>query len=185
MLPWVEMLATINPANFGIILVSVIIVDLIVLFLIRYFPDFFGKDINIWYNKFGLNAVIADVLSIVLGFFIAQFIYSTFLVKQFGWNLPVFIAVLLCVQLVHDLLFYVGVIVPIPTGHNGMIDVFKAYAEAGNARILAADSAMMIGSALIASTLVTLPASVTLFSGTLAAYAIPYILTTRNSAESG
>ena len=174
------MLTTINPANFGIILVSVIIVDLIVLFLIRYFPDFFGKDINIWYNKFGLNAVIADVLSIVLGFFIAQFIYSSFLVKRIGWNLPVFIALLLCVQLVHDLLFYIAVISPIPKGHNGMIDVFKAYAEAGNARILVADSSMMIGSALIASALSTLPASVTMFSGTLAVYAIPYILTTQN-----
>ena len=174
------MLATINPANFGIILVSVIIVDLIVLFLIRYYPDFFGKDINIWYNKFGINAVIADVLSIVLGFFIAQFIYSTFLLKRIGWSLPVFIALLLAIQLVHDVLFYVGVIVPIPEGHNGMIDVFKAYAEAGKSRILAADSSMMVGSALIASTLVMQPASVTLFAGTLAVYAIPYILTTQN-----
>lgn len=162
------------------ILVSVIIVDVIVLFLIRYFPDYFGKDINIWYDTFGLNAVIADVLSIVLGFFITQFIYSTFLMKRIGWNLPVFIALLLCVQLVHDMLFYVGVITPIPEGHNGMIDVFKAYAAAGNTRILLADSAMMLGSALIAFTLAKLPASVTVFAGTLAVYTVPYILTTRN-----
>jgi len=107
--------------------------------------------------------------------------------KRIGWNLPVFIALLLCVQLVHDMLFYVGVINPIPEGHNGMIDVFKAYAAAGNTRILFADSAMMLGSALIAFTLATLPASVTVFAGTLAVYTVPYILTTRNqfSALSG
>jgi hypothetical protein len=61
-----------------------------------------------------------------------------------------------------------------------MIDVFKAYAAAGQGRILVADAAMMTGSALLASTLVGLPTVVTLFVGSLAVYAIPYILTTRN-----
>jgi len=176
----IRMLSNISPVNLGLILVSVTIIDLIILFLIRYFPDFWGKSINDWYNEFGLNAVIADVLSITLGFFIAQFLYSMFLQKTFGWNLTVFIGLLLIVQLIHDMFFYFGVIRPIPKGHNGMIDVFKAYAESGQSRILVADSAMMIGSALIASLLSQLPTSVSLFVGTLAVYAVPYILTTRN-----
>ena len=176
----IRMLSNISPGNLGLILVSVTIIDLIILFLIRYFPDFWGKSINDWYNEFGLNAVIADVLSITLGFFIAQFLYSIFLQKTFGWNLTVFIGLLLIVQLIHDMFFYFGVIRPIPKGHNGMIDVFKAYAESGQSRILVADSAMMIGSALIASLLSQLPTSVSLFVGTLAVYAVPYILTTRN-----
>ena len=161
-----------TPANFGIILVAVTIVDLIVLFLIRYYPDFWGKSINVWYNQFGLNAVLADVLSITLGFLLSQFVYETFLLPLIGWNLLVFIGVLLLIQLVHDLFFYFGVIRP--------IDVFKAYADAGKGRILLADSSMMVGSALIATVLSKLPTSVTLFVGTLAAYAVPYILTTQN-----
>jgi hypothetical protein len=169
-----------TPENFGIILVAVTIVDLIVLFLIRYYPDFWGKSINVWYNKFGLNAVLADVLSITLGFLLSQFVYETFLLPLIGWNLLVFIGVLLIIQLVHDLFFYFGVIRPIPAGHNGMIDVFKAYADAGKGRILLADSSMMVGSALIATALSKLPTSVTLFVGALAAYAVPYILTTQN-----
>jgi len=174
------MLQSITPGNLAIILVSVTIVDLIILFLIRYFPDFWGKSINDWYNEFGLNAVLADVLSITLGFFIAQAMYGMFFQKTYGWNLPIFIGLLLVIQLVHDLIFYFGVIRPMPQGHNGMIDVFKAYADSGQSRILLADSAMMVSSALIATGLTQLPTSFTIFIGTLAVYAVPYILTTRN-----
>ena len=174
------MLGKSTPANFAIILVAVTVVDLIVLFLIRYYPDFWGKSINDWYNQFGLNAVLADVLSITLGFLLAQFVYGTVLLPRIGWNLPVFIGLLLLIQLVHDLFFYFGVIRPIPAGHNGMIDVFKAYAESGKGRVLLADSTMMVGSALIATALSELPTSVSLFVGTLAVYAVPYILTTHN-----
>jgi len=165
---------------FAPVVVAVIVVDLVILFLIRFFPDFWGKDINVWYNEFGTNAVIADVLSIVLGFLIAQVIYRFSVFPHIGWSLPVFIVLLLAIQLTHDMLFYKGVIQPIPAGHNGMIDVFKAYAASGQGRILVADAAMMTGSALIASALVGLPTVVTLFVGSLAVYAIPYILTTRN-----
>lgn len=165
---------------FGPLVVAVIVVDLVVLFLIRYFPDFFGKNINVWYNEFGLNAVIADVLSIVLGFLIAQVLYTSVVFPHIGWSLPVFIALLLAIQVTHDMLFYKGVIQPIPAGHNGMIDVFKSYAAEGQGRILVADAAMMTGSAFLASALVGLPTVVTLFVGSLAVYAIPYILTTRN-----
>lgn len=169
-----------NLGTFGTILVAVIIIDLIVLFLMKLGPGFFGKELNVWYNKFGLNAVIADVLSIVLGFLIAQYIYRSTLFPTYGWSLPLFIGVLLAVQLIHDLFFYFGVILPIPQGHNGMIDVFKSYAVENGANILIADASMMIGSALIASTLYSYPASVTIFAGALAVYTVPYILTTQN-----
>ena len=165
---------------FATIVVAVIVVDLVILFLIRYFPDFWGKDINVWYNEFGLNAVLADVLSIVLGFLLAQVAYRAFVFPHIGYSLPIFIALLLAIQLIHDMFFYLGIIQPIPAGHNGMIDVFKAYAAAGQGNILVADSAMMVGSVLIASALLELPTVVTLFTGSLAVYAVPYILTTRN-----
>jgi len=169
-----------NIGTFGTILVAVIIVDLIVLFLIRYGTGFFGKEINVWYNKFGLNAVIADVLSIVLGFLIAQYIYRSAIFPTYGWSLPLFIGTLLVVQLVHDLFFSFGIIQPIPKGHNGMIDVFKSYSVENGAYILLADSSMMIGSALIASALYSYPAATTIFAGALATYAVPYVLTTQN-----
>ena len=169
-----------NLGTFGTILVAVIIVDLIVLFLMKLGPNPFGKELNVWYNKFGLNAVIADVLSITLGFLIAQYIYRAAIFPRYGWSLPLFLGVLLAVQIIHDLFFNFGVIQTIPQGHNDMIDVFKSYAVENSAKILIADASMMIGSALIASTLYSYPTPVTIFAGALAVYTVPYILTTQN-----
>lgn len=161
------------------ILVAVLIVDLIVIFLVRYFPNFWGRTINTWYDRFGLSAVIADVLIIVLGFMIGQYVYKTFFSSVYGWNPLIFGALLVFIQVVHDLLFYFGVILPVPQGHNAMIDVFKVYAERGGAKVVAADSAMMLGSFGIASLLAGAAPQLTTFSGILALYALPYILTTR------
>lgn len=161
------------------ILVAVLIVDLVVIFLVRYFPRFWGSTINIWYDKFGLSAVISDVLIIVLGFFLAQFVYRNYVKPRIGWNPMVFAAVLVGVQVLHDLLFYFGVIRPIPKGHNAMMDVFKVYAERGGSKVVAADAAMMLGSFGIASLLTSAAPAATPFAGVLAAYAVPYILTTQ------
>ena len=97
-----------------------------------------------------------------------------------GWNLLIFAGIACAVQLVHDLLFHFFVVEPIPKGHNAMIDLFKRYNASGSYRILIADSAMMIGSAAIASFLASQPVVVSLFTGTMAVYAVPYILATRN-----
>jgi len=159
------------------ILVSVLVVDVIVIFLARFLPDFFGKPINEWYDRFGLSAVIADVLVIVLGILIAQYILQYTGTKE---TLPVLLALVLIIQLVHDLLFYFFVVLPIPEGHNTMIDVFKTYTAGGGAKILAADAAMIAGSVLLATGLQAVPPAATVFTGVLAAYTVPYILTTRS-----
>lgn len=174
------MFGDISSESFVYIFVAVLVVDLIVIFLIRYYPDTYGKPINDWYNQFGLNAVISDVLIIVLGLLLTQYIYTATLRPVMGWNIFAFMALAVIIQAIHDILFYFFVIVPIPKGHNGMIDVFKAYAESGKHKVVLADSAMMISSVLIASVLKDQPVHVTTFIGILAGYAVPYILTTRN-----
>jgi hypothetical protein len=164
-------------SSYAVILVGTICIELIVLFLIRLNPDYFGKPINDWYNEFSLNAVIADVLSMVLGLLVSQGIYR---LLGLPWNLGLFIGIVVAFQLFHDLFFHFFVVTPIPERHNAMIDVFKRYNAHGSYRILIVDSLMMTGSALVASFLATQPISVSLFTGTLAVYAIPYILATRN-----
>ena len=89
------------------ILVAVLIVDPIVIFLVRFFPGFWGSTINVWYDRFGLSAVIADVLVIVLGFMLAQYVYKNYLHDTYGWNPLVFGGLLVCVQVLHDLLFFI------------------------------------------------------------------------------
>ena len=166
-----------SPSSFIVILVGTICIELIVLFLIRYNADFFGKPITDWYNEFSLNAVIADVLSMVLGLLVSQAIYR---LLGLPWNLGLFIGIVVAFQLCHDLFFHFFVVTPIPEGHNAMIDVFKRYNAYGSYNILLVDSLMMTGSAVLASFLATQPTAVSVFTGTMAVYAVPYILATRN-----
>jgi len=100
--------------------------------------------LKLWYDKFGLAAVTADVLSAVLGVLIAMFFFPN------AWGLGLVFASIL-VQIVHDVLFYFVVIRGLPQGHNQMIDVFKAYADEGGWTILLADAMIMTGTVTIAT----------------------------------
>jgi hypothetical protein len=135
----------------------------------------------VWYNRFKLSAVMADVLIIMVGFGISRYIYSEFVYPDFDWNPLYFTGLTVAVQIVHDLLFYVGIIRPIPQGKNAMMDVFKEYAEAGGWKIVGFDSLMVIGSSVGAMLLKSAPLHITASIGLLTAYIVPYILETKNS----
>lgn len=174
-------------SDWWFILFAILFIDLIVILLGRYFPETFGKELNIWYNKFGLSAVIADVLIIAVGFAIARYIYSMFFADSLGWSPLYFITLLALIQVFHDLLFYVGVIVPIPRGTNEMMDVFKDYAsvEGRGPKIVLADTFMMIGASLVAMWLKSQPDHILASFGLLTAYAIPYSIYTVPSSSRG
>jgi hypothetical protein len=163
------------------ILLAILIIDLIVLFLTKYFPDLLGKNLNIWYEKFGFMAVIADVFIIAIGFALARYAYKYVQpVDLNGFNLWIFLGLLVGIQLLHDIFFYLFVIKPIPRGHNRMMDVFKDYAQSGGGKILVADGAMMLGSAFIAMVLKEAPPHITALVGLFSIYTLPYILETTN-----
>jgi hypothetical protein len=165
------------------IFIAVLVVDVVVIFLTRFFPEVFGAALNRWYDLFGLNAVIADVLIIVIGFIIARYVYTGYVKDKFAegkWNPLIFTGTLVTTQLVHDLAFYFGIIKQVPRGNNAMMDLFKDYAESGGAKILFGDALMMIGSAGLAIVLKSQPGHVVASLATLFGYALPYILYTRN-----
>jgi hypothetical protein len=162
------------------IVVGVILVEIIVLFLVRYFPEFFGKYVNVWYNRFKLSAVMSDIFIILVGFAISRYIYSEWIYPNYDWSPLYFTATTVATQLVHDLLFYVGVIRPLPTGENAMIDVMKDYAHECGAKILAADSLMVIGSSVFAMLLKGSSPHVVASLAILSTYMIPYILEKKN-----
>jgi hypothetical protein len=165
-----------NVGDWTFILLGILITDLIVLFLTRFYPAFMGKAINKWYDEFKLSAVISDVFVIALGFALARYVYSWTEMKPF--HLGLFLLILVGIQALHDILFYVSVILPIPIGHNRMIDVFKEYGNENSWKILLADAAMMVSSAFLAMWLKSLPADQTAFIGLFAIYTLPYILET-------
>ena len=99
---------------------AILTVDVVVLFLARYFTVG-GKYLNEWYDNYHILAVISDVMIILIGFIIARYIYTTFFFDKFGWNVVYFLILLVVIQVLHDILFYVGVIRTIPKGENILI----------------------------------------------------------------
>lgn len=157
---------------------AVILIDFIGLVLEKYpgnSPYFKVKTLDDWYTKFGILAVGSDVLSILIGIMVARYIYTTL-----NLNNPIyFIIILLVFQLLHDALFYLAVIKPLPKGHNQMIDVFKSYGDENGGKILVADALLMLASVAAGSVLKSLPDHYTIAVSFITLYSLCYILYTR------
>ena len=160
-----------NNSDLLYLFTAVTIVDLTVIYLAR--NKLLGSNINIWYDKFGISAVILDIFIIIIGLIITRYI---FFINNFSFSPLLFIIIAVSVQLIHDYLFYVFVISPTPYGVNNLMDVYKDYAKEGSFKILGADSAMVIASALIAMYLKSVPSSYSSSLLILSIYLIPYLL---------
>jgi hypothetical protein len=159
------------PLFFGILTL-----DTLVLFLAR--AGFFGKALNKWYDRFGLLAVLSDCLIILIGFLIARYLYTIFLKPSHGWNPLLFIGLVVVLQVIHDILFFLGIIRPIPRGWNGMMDVFKDYSIELGGKIIGGDALLMIGSWAFASLYKAIPQHAFIGAAALTGYLLPYAITT-------
>lgn len=133
----------------------------------------FGKYINKWYTDYGIYAIMSDVASILIGLLLARYIYSYFFEE---WSLLAFTSLSVAIQVIHDMLFYLFIIIPTPMGKNGIIDILKPYAANAGAWAIPGDSWMMIGSAVLASVFKTLPPDVQTFIIAAAVYILPYAI---------
>ena len=126
-------------------LTASVIIELFMMILFRFTKT--SKAINNWYDNLGWTAVILDVLSILIGFYIAKFIYE-YLVKEkyinSDYELYKFLGLVLCVQIIHDFSFYFFVIKPYPKFKNRVMDEFKSYAERVKAGAIIGDSFMYL-----------------------------------------
>jgi hypothetical protein len=161
------------------IFIGILTVDVVVLFLARYYK-IGGKYLNEWYDNFHILAVISDVFIIFIGFLIARYIYTKFFFDRFGWNAVYFILLLVAVQAIHDVLFYLLVIRNVPTGTNDMIDTFKRYAEDLGGKIIGGDALLMVSSALIAMLYKLAPPHLTYSLLSIVLYMLPYAIYTKN-----
>jgi len=159
---------------------AAIVVEVFVVAITRYFPSFSGKYLNLWYSRFKWSAVIADVLSVMIGFGIARYIYTELIYPNKDWNPGYFTGTAVAVQVIHDILFYFGVIKPLPEGKNGMIDVMKSYGEAGGAKLIAGDSVIMLGTSVGSMLLKASSPHIVVAVALISAYALPYFLETKN-----
>lgn len=160
-----------NVSDYLPIIAAALIVDMVVLFRID-LGYINIKSLNTWYNKFGLLAVIADVLSIVIGIIIARFLYP-FIFSQY--SLIMFLLLTCMVQITHDVSFAL-LFNSIPRNKSQILDVFKDYGKEVGIAILMVDSIMMVSTILLGSYFASLQINSVIVIFIISLYILPYLL---------
>lgn len=150
--------------------IAAAIVDFTTIVISKFFN--MGKSLDKWYSKFGMTAVVSDCLVMILGIQLAMFIEPKIGVQYIA-------AFAVCIQIVHDILFYFLVIEVVPHGQNEMIDLFKEYANENSYKIVLYDSLMIAGTVFLADYLSKVHESTVNFIGLLTVYALTYIVYTK------
>lgn len=161
-LPTKNILALVNAA----IITDMIVIGEVIFGLIK------SKSLKEWYNLYGLAAVMADVLSLVIGVLIASFLYPLLFSK---YHLGYFIGLAVLVQFCHDILF-AGFFLGVPRGKSRILDTFKDYAKENGYTILLADAAMIVSTILISTLLEKLSSRTHSVVFIVLLYLVPYFL---------
>jgi len=152
-----------------------LLAEIVVLFIVYYTPFFNSSKLMDWYEKYRLSAVIADVLILMIGIIITRYIFNKFKLK---WNPIKFIGILLGIQIIHDVLFYLF-FSNLTRGTNKMLDLFKDYAkEVGGSAILG-DSFMIIIAAVASMLFLNVNVNYNIIYLIVLVYLIPYIIYTK------
>jgi len=129
-------------------LTASVVIEVFMLYLFRFTKSpFTGISINRWYDNLGWSAIILDLLSVLIGFYIAKYIYEYLVDKKYintEYEIFKYLGIVLLVQITHDFLFYFLVIKPFPTNKNRVMDEFKSYAESVKAGAVIGDSFMYL-----------------------------------------
>jgi hypothetical protein len=131
-----------------------------------------SNELKKWYLQYGLSAVLADVLILVIGVIITRFLYYHVFSR---YSLLLFIVLALGVQLTHDSLF-TAVFSLIPRGSSKIMDLFKDYAKESGFGILIADACMVIMTILLATYFSSFDVNTNIIILISSVYLIPYFL---------
>jgi hypothetical protein len=162
-----------NTRDYLPIITAILIVEIITIIL-SFTNITQSSFLKVWYKKYQLSAVLADVSLIFLGVVIARAIYP-YLFDTF--SMINFIVLIVVIQMIHDILFYL-MILQIPKGVNRIIDILKDYADEISYWAILGDSAMMIASVLIAGVLANFDANTNTIILAFLVYILQFILYT-------
>jgi hypothetical protein len=154
------------------ILNGIVITDMIVI-LLMIFGYIQSNTLKMWYELYGLSAVIADVLIIFIGFIITRYLYP----KVWGqeYSLIKFIALAVFIQAIHDMLFYMF-FTNVPLKANRMLDTFKLYAKENGVKALLADSAMMVTASILSSYLASQDIHFNIITLVITMYVVQFLI---------
>lgn len=162
-----------NVSDYLPILNGALITDLIVIALAI---SGFIKSITMkeWYHKYGLAAVLGDVLILVIGVIIVRAIYSLIFSK---FSIVFFVGLAVIVQLIHDLSF-AQMMNAIPRGRSMIMDTFKDYGKEMGGLILIADALMISGTSILGSLLASSSLNTNIIVLIVSIYMVPYFIYT-------
>ena len=160
-----------NTADYLHILNGCLNADLIVIFLL-FHNAFKSVYLKKWYKKYQLSAALADVLILMIGMTIARFLYPYVFAAFHLWK---FVGIAVCVQIVHDVLFY-WLFNSLPLGYNSMLDFFKHYAGEVGAGAIVGDSIMMTIACLLSSHFATYSVNLNIIFLIVSLYCVPYMI---------
>ena len=151
-----------------------ILAEIVILLIVFYSPFFQSSNLRKWYTNYRLGAVIADVLILVIGLVIARAIFTYY---GLSWNIYKFVLVVLIIQVIHDVLFYIF-FKSVPLGKNHMLDLFKKYAKEVKGGAILGDSFMIIIATLLSSFLACYSLNTNIIVLIVSVYFIPYLIFT-------
>lgn len=158
--------------------VAVLVAEAVIIFLVRLTHSVFAaKAINRWYDTFRLDAFLMDSGILMIGFFLASWVYPRLFTK---WNPLYYLLLILAIQITHDLLFYYIAILGTPPKHNLVMDMMKHYAGQASYNAVLGDSFMYLVAAPVAMLLAgnRLKVPDLLIAAVFAMYPILYMLYT-------
>ena len=135
-------------------LTATVVVEVFILYLFRFTKSpLTGVSINRWYDKLGWTSIILDITSVLIGFYIAKFIYEYLVEEKYintDYEFMKYLGLVLLVQIIHDFSFYFFVIKPYPNNKNRVMDELKLYSEKVKTSAVIGDSFMyLIGTPLL------------------------------------
>lgn len=138
-----------------------------------------GLTLSTYFDTFGLEGILANASWVVILMQAARWIYTTFYAEagSKAWSPFVFVCILILVQLIHDLLFYYGLVRSLPSGRNEMVDALKRYANAYGPRALFGHSAFLLFTAIVAMFLKETTFVTSFLILNLALYMLPLVIT--------
>ena len=135
--------------------------------------------INNWYTNLRWTAVILDIISVLIGFYIAKFIYEYLVTTKLiddKHDLLKFLGIVLCVQIIHDFSFYFLVIKDSKMGSSLVMDEFIRYSKSVGINAIIGDSIMYLLATPLVFYLVNVRTDVNVFSSLVSLYLVGYFI---------
>jgi hypothetical protein len=142
--------------------------DMFALFLLD-FSIIHSKYLDIWYEKYNLNASIVNIcvlfLVIIVTRFLYKYIFSDFTILKF-------VGIAIVIQFIHDICFYFIIF----NLKNKFVVFFKRYAKDSGYRLLLGNALMITVAVLGSSTFATMSTNMNVICLVLSMYILPFLI---------